>query len=142
MRVEIASQIAQISSIIARYIVMENIYAQWKEMSLDKNYEATLINFSTQVFIYFGQLLSATAECGDEFSTKTKSYFQNIMYADEACRGFTVIFSAENSPYDLKRSIEDVSDDSDNTGDSDGTMRIGENCGVQDMPSPAKRISV
>ncbi|RAL59615.1 hypothetical protein DID88_006474 [Monilinia fructigena] len=142
MRVEIASQIAQIASIVARYIVMENIYAQWKEMSLDKRYEGSLINFSTHVLNYFGELLSPTAEYGDEFSTKMKSYFKGIMYADEACRGFTVIFSNESDPLNPKRPIEDVSGDSDYTEDSYGTRGSGEKCGMEDRPSLAKRTRI
>ncbi|QSZ34374.1 hypothetical protein DSL72_005966 [Monilinia vaccinii-corymbosi] len=141
-RVEIIAQLAELASIIARYTVMENIYAQWEGMSVHKQYEETLISFSTHVLNYFGELLSPTVEYGDGFSMKMKHHFQDIMYADKACRAFTATFSTE-SPLKPERSVDDISDDSDDTHDSDGTAIGSEEAyGVQDMPSSAKRIRI
>ncbi|KAI9641769.1 hypothetical protein NHQ30_009626 [Ciborinia camelliae] len=142
-RVEIIDQLAEVASMIARYTVMENIYAQWKGMSLDKLYEEALIEFSTQVLIYFGNLLSPPAEEWPDLARNIKFHFRMIMDADKACRGFTVIISTENTTVDQKRSIEDISDDTDDTDDLDGTMLGGDEKDVmRDIPSPAKRIRI
>lgn len=118
---------------------MENIYAQWKGMSLEKDYEWSLINLSTDILIYLGALISRPTE--DDRITDMKSYFENIIESDTACRGFTVIVSSESSSVEQKRSIEDVSDDTDSSDDSAGTILGDDGNGeVQGMPSPAKRI--
>lgn len=118
---------------------MENIYAQWKGMSLNEDYEQSLINLSTHVLIYLGALILPPIE--SDGNTDMKSYFNNIIEADAACRGFTVIVSSENIPAEQKRSIEDISDDTGSSDDSVGTILGDDGNGeVQDMPSPAKRI--
>ncbi|KAF7869948.1 hypothetical protein EAF04_004732 [Stromatinia cepivora] len=137
-QIEIIAELAEIASIIARYTVMENIYAQWKGMSLDKDYEQSLINLSTHVLIYIGALFSLPRDVGG--NSYMKPYFQKIVEADTACRGFTVIISSEVSAIDQKRSIEDISDDSD---DSDNiVLGDGGESGMQDMPLLAKRMRI
>ncbi|ESZ91527.1 hypothetical protein SBOR_8098 [Sclerotinia borealis F-4128] len=135
-RIEVFAQLAELASMIARYAVMENIYSQWKGMSLDITYEKALISFSTQVLSYFERLLSPPAEHRPDFSSSMRVQFQMIIDADKACRGFTFIIGAEDTFVDHKRSLEDVSDDTDDTDDLDDTIpRDDEKVGMQDMPS-------
>ncbi|KAK6596123.1 fungal specific transcription factor [Botrytis cinerea] len=138
-QIEIITEMTKISSIIARYTVMENIYAQWKGMSLDKDYEQSLVNLSTHILIYLGTLLPSPT--GRNVNAAMEPYFDRIMEADTACRGFTVIVSAENTDIGQKRLSEDLLDESDDTEDSDETIpRVSGEDEVNKMPSPAKRI--
>lgn len=132
---------SEIASIIARYTVMGNIYSQWKGMSLDKDYEQSLINLSTHVLIYLGAFVPSLSESST--NADMKPYFDRIIEADTACRGFTVIVSSKNTGIDRKRPIEEFSDDSDDTVDSDGTiLGVDGNDEVNDMPSSAKRTKI
>ncbi|TEY32123.1 hypothetical protein BOTCAL_0757g00040 [Botryotinia calthae] len=140
-QIEIITEMTKVSSIIARYTVMENIYAQWKGMSLDKDYEQSLINLSTHVLIYLGTLLPSPI--GRNTNAAMEPYFDKIMEADTACRGFTVIVSAENIDIDQERLSEDLLDDSDDNEDSDETiLRVSGKDEVNKLQSPAKRIKV
>ncbi|KAF7947724.1 hypothetical protein EAE96_008804 [Botrytis aclada] len=140
-KIRIITEMSEIVSIVARYTVMENIYAQWKGMSLDKEYEQSLINLSTHVLIYLGAFVPCLSE--SSANTDMKPYFDKIIEADTACRGFKVIVSAENTAIDRKRSFEDFSDDSDHTDDSDGTiLGVDGDDQVNKMLLSAKRIKI
>ncbi|CAD6446382.1 4b0c5c29-b53a-4a42-a15f-3a191b5f48cd [Sclerotinia trifoliorum] len=137
-QIEIIAELAEIASIIARYTVMENIYAQWKGMTLENNYKESLINLSTHVLIYMGTLFSRFKDFGIDLDMKP--YFHKIIEADTACRGFTVIFSSEAGAVDQKRSIGDMSDDSD---DSDDTVLKGDGeIEMKDIHLPVKRMRI
>ncbi|TGO66932.1 hypothetical protein BOTNAR_0051g00120 [Botryotinia narcissicola] len=138
---KIITEMSEIASIIARYTVMENIYSQWKGMSLDKDYEQSLINLSTHVLIYLGAFVPSLSESST--NAHMKPYFEKIIEADMACRGFTVIVSSNNNAIDRKRLFEEFSDDSDDTVDSDGTiLGVDGNDEVNDTPSSAKRTRI
>ncbi|KAF7924581.1 hypothetical protein BELL_0240g00060 [Botrytis elliptica] len=140
-QIRIITEMSEIVSIIARYTVMENIYAQWKGMTLDKDYEQSLINLSTRVLVYLGAFVPSFSESST--NANTKPYFEKIIEADTACRGFTVIVSSKSTAIDRKRSFEESSVDSDDTVDSDGTiLEVDGNDEVDDMPSSAKRIKI
>ncbi|KAF7872724.1 uncharacterized protein EAF02_008795 [Botrytis sinoallii] len=140
-QIRIITEISEIVSIIARYTVMENIYTQWTGMTLDKDYEQSLINLSTRVLFYFGAFVPSFSESST--NANMKPYFEKIIEADTACRGFTVIVSSKSTAIDRKRSFEDSSDDSDDTVDSDGTiLEVDGNDEVDDMLSSAKRIKI
>ncbi|TGO29361.1 hypothetical protein BPAE_0015g00050 [Botrytis paeoniae] len=140
-QIRIITEMSEIVSIIARYTVLENIYAQRKGMSLDKDYEKSLINLSTHVLIYLGAFVPSLSESNT--NADMKPYFDKIIEADTACRGFTVIVSAENTTIDRKCSFEEFSDDSDDTENSDGTiLGVDGNDEVNNMPSSAKRIKL
>ncbi|KAF7925656.1 uncharacterized protein EAE98_006881 [Botrytis deweyae] len=140
-QIRIITEMSEIVSIIARYTVMENIYAQWKGMTLDKDYEQSLINLSTRVLIYLGAFIPSFSESST--NANMKPYFEEIIEADTACRGFTVIVSSKSTAIDRKRSFEESSDDSDDTVDADGTiLEVDGNDEVDDMPSSAKRIKI
>ncbi|TGO10073.1 hypothetical protein BTUL_0145g00200 [Botrytis tulipae] len=140
-QIRIITEMCEIASIIARYTVMENIYSQWKGMSLDKDYEQSLINLSTHVLIYLGAFVPSLSESST--NADMKPYFDRIIEADMACRGFTVIVSSKNTAIDRKRSIEEFSDDSDDTVDSDGTiLGVDGNDELNGMPSSAKRTKI
>ncbi|KAF5872502.1 putative binuclear zinc transcription factor protein [Botrytis fragariae] len=140
-QIRIITEMSGIVSIIARYTVMENIYAQWKGMSLDKDYEQSLINLSTHVLIYLGAFVPSISESST--NADMKPYFDKIIEADTVCRGFTVIVSAENTTIDRKRSFQEFSDDSDDTDDSERTiLGVDVNDEVNNMPSSAKRIKL
>ncbi|KAF7903466.1 uncharacterized protein EAF01_006515 [Botrytis porri] len=137
--VKIITEMSEIVSKIARYTVMENIYAQWKGMSLNKDYEHFLINLSTHILIYLGAFVPSLSE--NSTNADMKPYFDKIIDADTACRGFTVIVSAESTTIDRKRSFEEFSDDSGDTDDLDGAiLRVDGDDEVNNMPSSAKRI--
>ncbi|KAF7945891.1 uncharacterized protein EAE97_004929 [Botrytis byssoidea] len=137
----IITEMSEIASIIARYTVMENIYSQWKGMSLDKDYEQSLINLSTHVLIYLGAFVPSLSESST--NADMKPYFEKIIEADTACREFTVIVSSNNNDIDRKRLFEEFSDDSDDTVDSDGTiLGVDGNEQVNDTPSSAKRTKI
>lgn len=140
LQIEIITELAEIASIIARYTVMENIYAQWKGMTLERDYKESLINLSTHILIYIGTLFSLPKDVG--VNLNMKPYFHKVVEADTACRGFTVIFSSEIGAraVDQKRSIGDISDDSDESDDT--VMKGDKEIGMKDSHLPAKRMRI
>lgn len=105
-------------------------------MSLDRDYEIAIIELSAHVLVYLGALQLPRLDYSEGFDMKP--YFINIIEADAKCRGFTVIFSCEQTPVGPKRAIEDISDDtdSDDSNDPEDTiLGTDEEDRVQEVPS-------
>lgn len=61
--------LANLATLIARYSVLENVYQQWQEMSLEKEYENSLIALAILVL----QLLAAIESGTDAGWGRTRS---------------------------------------------------------------------
>jgi len=92
---------------------MESMYQQWPEMSLDLEYENSLIGLCVHVLVYLDKLLDTKSGSGLP-TEDLSSYVAKITEADASCRGFSVTVTE----HILNRVVEDVSEDS----DSDATI--------------------
>jgi hypothetical protein len=127
---------------------MESMYHQWPGMTLDKDYEASLINLCVEVLRYLDTVYTHNTKTTklsspgiltpddleerlDGFvaqyipSTQTvilQKIMQNINKADIACRGFSVTIVQDV----LQRTLDELGDDD---SDSDDTVEI--QCGVK-----------
>jgi hypothetical protein len=99
---------------------MESMYQQWPGMTLEKDYENSLISLCVHVLRYLNAVPS------DEYNPECKqaeeqlnTCMSEINKADAACRGFTVTISDDATNRGTKRKVEDVSDED---NDSDSTV--------------------
>ena len=91
---------------IARYTVMESMYAQWIGMSLSTEYEDSLVSLSICIFEYLGAVLSGTDDG-----------IEKVIKAEGKCRGFKVIVDVESKEKGIKRRVGEIeSSDSDESG--------------------------
>jgi len=125
------SQLSEILSMIARYTVMESIYAQWVGMSLSSEYEDSLISLSMCIFEYLGSVLSGSDDG-----------IEKVIGAEEKCRGFKVIVDVESKENGIKRKAEEMeSSDSDESG-SGATLIEQIGGGKEEDRLRVKRIKV
>jgi hypothetical protein len=139
---------------------MESMYHQWPGMTIDKDYETSLINLCVEVLRYLDAVHTHKLYTVESFFADTlQKIMQNINKADTACRGFSVTIvqdalqrtldelEEDDSDSDdtievqcgVKRRIEDVSDKED---DSDGTaVGTQEVMAVKELPR-AKRVKI
>jgi hypothetical protein len=109
----IFERIADIATLVARYNVLESMYQNWQEMTIEKNYEESLVVLCTLVLEYLTILLNPRGELPAAVSNQ----YAKIVAADTACRGFTVTFENITAKPDL---IEDISREvKDSDSDSD-----------------------
>jgi hypothetical protein len=139
---------------------MESMYHQWPGMTLDKDYETSLVNLCVDVLRYLDTLYMQKYYVTGSFSADILTkLMDNIQRADTACRGFSATIvqdvlqhtldelEEDDSDSDdmvlvqcgVKRRIEDVSDQED---DSDGTaVGTQEVVAVKELPR-AKRVKI
>ena len=114
-RWRILAQLAEITTLVARYNVMESIYHQWPGMTLDKNYEDSLINLSIAVLQYLDLLYTFESETTKaDFAVTSQDFVYSIRRADEACRGFSITFVQDILQRALNV-VEEVDSDLDET---------------------------
>jgi len=159
-RGRVFAQLAEIATLVARYNVMESVYHQWPGMTVDKDYETSLVNLCVEVLRYLDTVYTHKYDVfGSNSADILQEIMQNINRADTACRGFSVTIvqdvlqrtldelGEDDSDSDdtveiqfgVKRRIEDVSDKED---ESDGTA-VGsqEVMAVKELPR-AKRVKI
>ena len=117
------ANISEIATLVARYNVLESMYQQWLGMSLEPNYEKSLIVFCVHVLRYLDMaLLSRQELVRGIYEAELESLIEKIREADIICRGFSVtILTGDESGLSGSK-VEDVSTEDE---DSDAT-EIGE----------------
>jgi len=114
----ILQTLADLATLVARYNVLESMYQNWEAMTLEKNYEDSLISLCTHVLGYLGGILGLRGEFSMFVRDHLNSEFTKIVEADKACRSFTV--TIEESMAAGLDQIEDISSDDE---DSDCTPK-------------------
>lgn len=116
---ELLKELAEIATLVARYNVMESMYQQWPGMTLEANYEKSLIALSVEVLKYLDLLLDvASLSERIPFEGMLENFMVNVRDADIACRGFNVTIVNEDEMGGVLRAAKDVSDEDE---DSDST---------------------
>jgi hypothetical protein len=160
-RWRVFAQLAEITTLVARYNVMESMYHQWPGMTLDKDYETSLIKLCVEVLRYLDRLYIYNKYYARElfFANDLQKIMQNINMADTACRGFSATIvkdvlqrsldelGGDDSDDDeavevqcsLKRGIREVEEEED---DSDGTAVGSEEVMAVKEPPSAKRVKI
>jgi hypothetical protein len=109
--------------LVVRYNVLESMYQQWLGISLEPNYEKSLIALCVQVLRYLDMtLLSRRQLIRGIFEAELEALMGKIRETDSTCRGFSVTILTEEKSKVLGRKVEDVSTENE---DSDKT-EIGE----------------
>jgi hypothetical protein len=102
---------------------MESMYHQWPGMTIDKDYEASLINLCVEVLRYLDAVHTHKYYTMRSNSADIlQETIQNINKADTACRGFSVTIVQDA----LQRTLDELDDDD---SDSDDTIEL--QCGVK-----------
>ena len=118
-----AAQLAEITILVARYNVMESMYHQWLGMTLDNDYETSLINLCVEVLRYLDTVYTHKYDFSESFSADVlQKIMQNINKADAACRGFSVTIVQDA----LQRTLDELEED-----DSDSDDMVEIQCGVK-----------
>lgn len=113
--------LSEVATLVARYNVLESMYKQWPGMSLEPNYENSLIELCVRVLRYLDLILSRPSTSGqNDFEERGVALMAMIRSADVACRGFSVTIVGEVESKGMERDVEDISADED---DSDSTER-------------------
>lgn len=117
----VLSQIADIVTLIARYNVMESMYQQWPNITLEKNYEGSLVDLCVHVLRYLNLVITlATLESAEGAEQRLNESMKRIEEADDRCRGFKVTIVEASVQRGTKRSVQDVEDDnSDDSNDNE-----------------------
>ncbi|RDW85944.1 hypothetical protein BP5796_04269 [Coleophoma crateriformis] len=117
----VLSHLADIVTLIARYNVMESMYQQWPNMSLEKNYEDSLVDLCAHVLRYLSHVITiATLERAEGAEQRLNESMKRIEEADDRCRGFKVTIIEASVQRGTKRSVQDVEDDdSDDSNDNE-----------------------
>jgi hypothetical protein len=111
------------ATIVARYNVMESVYHQWPGMTIDKDYEISLIRLCVEVLRYLDAVYTYKYDFSVLRSEGTlEKIMQNINKADIACRGFSVTIVQDV----LQRTLDELEEDG---SGSDDTVEI--QCGVK-----------
>jgi hypothetical protein len=111
--------LSEIATLVARYNVLESMYRQWPGMSLESNYENSLIELCVHVLRYLDLALFARLDAGRQpFEAYLEVLMVKIREADVACRGFSVTIVNTDESEGGERKVEDVSADE---VDSDST---------------------
>jgi hypothetical protein len=111
--------LSEIATLVARYNVLESMYRQWPGMSLESNYENSLIELCVHVLRYLDLALFARLDAGRQpFESYLEVLMVKIREADVACRGFSVTIVNTDESEGGERKVEDVSADE---VDSDST---------------------
>jgi hypothetical protein len=122
--------LSEVAILVARYNVLESMYKEWPGMSLERNYEASLIRLCVNVLKYLDLILSCTFEPGqNELEHERITLIADIRSADTVCRGFSVtIFGGDESEGIESRlgdgSADEHDSDSTETGDDGRTNLI------------------
>ncbi|KAH9208894.1 hypothetical protein DL95DRAFT_449616 [Leptodontidium sp. 2 PMI_412] len=112
--------LSEVATLVARYNVLESMYKQWPGMSLESNYENSLIELCVRVLRYLDLVLSRPSTSGQNDFEERVALMAMIRSADVACRGFSVTIVGEVESKGMERDVEDISADED---DSDSTER-------------------
>ena len=132
----ILAEMAYIATLMARYNVMESMYQQWPNMSLEKNYEDSLVELCMHVFRYLEAVMRLSYDTTT--GTMLREHFTKIHEADEKCRGFSVAIIDDEGVRRTKRTIDDVSDE-----DSDSTIVEHSSKGASfDTQPSTKRLKI
>ncbi|TVY17475.1 hypothetical protein LARI1_G004822 [Lachnellula arida] len=111
---------ATIATLIARYNIMENIYTEWPDMSLDPILQESLIKMCTLVLRYLDQLNiyheSLELAAGEEVALEgLNEYVVEIQRADDICRRYTVRAFDPGFTH-MVDSVEDMSEEEEEYG--------------------------
>jgi hypothetical protein len=121
---------------------MESMYQQWPGMTLEKNYENSLISLCVHVLRYLNAVPSE--EYNHEYKQaeeQLNACMSDINKADAACRGFTVTISDDVMNRGTKRKVEDVSDEDDDSHSTVVNEDEKEKETALEAPPRAKRIT-
>ena len=111
--------LSEIATLVARYNVLESMYQQWPGMSLEMNYENSLIALCVHVLRYLDHALFADLDSGRQlFDADSEDLMVKIREADATCRRFSVTIVSADLNEEVTSKVEDVSADED---DSDST---------------------
>jgi aminopeptidase-like protein len=101
---------------------MESMYHQWPGMTIDKDYETSLVKLCVEALRYLDTVYTYKYVMGSFSADILEEIMQNINKADTACRGFSVTIVQDV----LQRTLDELEDDD---SDSDETVKI--QCGVK-----------
>jgi hypothetical protein len=132
-------RLADIATLVARYNVLESMYQNWEAMTLEKDYEDSLISLCTHVLEYLGGILDPHTKFSISVVDHSDCEFAKIVEADRACRGFTVTIEDNMTP-----SLDQIEDVSSEDEDSDYTTlgtKIEPTVGESDQRQSLKRAA-
>ena len=93
---------------------MESIYSQWPGMTLDKDYEDTLISLCVCILRYLDVVPNEDHDPGyEQVEDHLNACMVEINKADAKCREFAVTISHDVVHRGTKRKVEDFSDGDD-----------------------------
>lgn len=119
----IMAGIADIATLVARYNILETMYQQWDCMTLDKEYENSLIDLCVHVFIYLDEVpaIDVHHRCkrAEEY---LDSCLAEVHKADAACRGLTVTIEDDSFRRGTKRTVEDIEEEEEEDSDFHGRV--------------------
>ena len=93
------NDLADIATLIARYNVLESIYQQWSSISLDEEYERSIIALCKLVLQYLAEVLDLGAS--GQSGAFLRDLLDQITAADTRCRDFTITFVPDQKVEDL-----------------------------------------
>lgn len=92
---EIYCQLKDIISVIARYAVMENLYQQTPETSLQSDYKAAIIQLYCEVLKWFHNVLCFRSVYHEKLQ-KSAKLLETIKEMDRACQKFKTSVGAND----------------------------------------------
>lgn len=104
-------QLEDITGIIARYAVMENLYRQTRGISLQTDYKAALIRLCCKILSWFDWAFLICEYDHPRGMITCRELWISIKQSDQACQSFqiTVIAVGEYNTGDME--IEELSDE-------------------------------
>ena len=113
-------KLAELATLIARYNVLDSMYQNWSGLSLEKEYESSLVKLCSHVlsFLYLCFTSSSDRKRTPENPLEEiDRYYTRIANADAKCRAFTVTIEDVAQKNHLKRTAEEIynCDDSSST---------------------------
>lgn len=109
----ILTALADLATLVARYTVMENMYQNWPGMTLEPNYEKSLVSLCVHVLTFLEMVLRS--EDAIDLAQTLSVEMVKINEADATCRAFKITIMQEMSSH----SVGDISEED---SDSDGTL--------------------
>jgi len=117
----------QITSLIARYSVMENLYLSSPTLTLNPEYRIKLLNLCTTMLKFFALSFNSFQKApGGDAAQKIETVMSEIELLDEGCRGFRVLCSADEGDADGSGDeeiggVEDVTETDESGSESDAS---------------------
>lgn len=104
-------QLEDITGIIARYAVMENLYRQTRGISLQSDYKAALIRLCCKILSWFDWAFLICEYDHPRGITTCRELWISIKLSDQACQNFQITMKAKDECSTSDVEIEDVSDE-------------------------------